>query len=61
MTKPAKIIVMFVCNGCGHIQERAKGSGRFDCIACGEPVYRWSGSYDYVVWTPMVDLPPTLQ
>ena len=54
---PASIRVLFVCNGCGQtymaIQERTKGAGRFECAGCRYPVYSWSGSYDYTVWTPV--------
>jgi ribosomal protein S27AE len=57
MANLAKIKVLFFCNRCGMtymaIQERSKGSGRFECGACRHLVYEWSGSYDYVVWEPV--------
>ena len=57
MANLAPIKVLFVCNTCGQIylalQQRAKGAGQFDCTECLNPVYAWSGSYDYVVWMPL--------
>ena len=51
------IKVLFACNRCGQIyfalQQRTKGAGEFDCTECLNPVYEWSGSYDYAVWAPV--------
>ncbi len=57
MANLAPTKVLFACNRCGQIylalQQRAKGAGQFDCTECLNPVYAWSGSYDYAVWMPL--------
>jgi len=58
VTESLTTTVIFVCSGCGSLDEADQAAfirptaARFQCRVCGTEVYRWFGAYDYTGWRP---------
>jgi hypothetical protein len=50
------LTVIFICRGCAIVYRATQQklphmtAGRFDCVDCETPVYKWSGRYNYTGW-----------